>query len=87
MHWIQQVQYLHDYILLLTFEDGRVKQVNLAGHLDGDIFAPLRNQAYFKTVQVNTDLDTIVWDNGADISPDFLYEIGEEIISGGAAAK
>jgi hypothetical protein len=21
-------------------------------------------------------LDTVVWDNGADMSPDFLYEIG-----------
>jgi len=22
-----------------------------------------------------TDLDTVVWDNGADMSPDFLFEI------------
>jgi len=45
--------------------------------LDGEIFAPLKNIEYFKKVQVNRDIDTIMWENGADLSPDFLYEIAE----------
>jgi len=24
----------------------------------------------------NEDIDTVVWENGADFSPDFLYEVG-----------
>jgi hypothetical protein len=47
--------------------------------LTGEIFEPLKNLRYFKTVKINPDLDTIVWDNGADMSPDFLYEIGAEV--------
>jgi len=31
----------------------------------------------FRTARLITDIDTVVWDNGADMSPDFLYEIGE----------
>jgi hypothetical protein len=27
---------------------------------------------YFKSVQVNSDVDMIVWDNGADLSHNFL---------------
>jgi len=62
--------------LLLTFKDGDVKLVDLKPHLDGEIFEPLKDVNYFRTVSVNSELDTIVWENGADMSPDFLYEIG-----------
>ena len=38
----------------------------------------LKDIEYFRTVRVNPDIDTVVWDNDADLSPDFLYEIGVE---------
>lgn len=76
MHFVQDVAYVTEYQLRLGFEDGTVKLVDLAPYLNGEIFEPLRDQRYFATVSVNTDIDTIVWDNGADFSPDFLYEIG-----------
>jgi len=79
MHAIRNVQYVSGYRLLLTFEDARTRMVDLAPHLDGEIFEPLKDPAYFKRVRVSEDLDTIVWDNGADFSPDFLYEIGTEV--------
>ena len=50
-------------------------------HLDGEIFQPLKDVAFFRTVRVDPDLDTIFWDNGADMSPEFLYEIGEPLES------
>jgi hypothetical protein len=50
--------------------------VDLEPYLDGKIFEPLKVIDYFKTVHVNPDINTIVWDNDADLSPDFLYEIG-----------
>lgn len=40
------------------------------------MFEPLKKMSNFKTVYLNSDLDTIVWNNGADMSPDFLFEIG-----------
>lgn len=77
MHFVKDVTYIAEYKLQLTFEDGRIRLADLEPHLDGEIFEPLRDLSYFKTVRVNPDLDTIVWDNGADMSPDFLYEIGK----------
>lgn len=79
MHFVKQVTYVSEYKLLLTFEDGSIKLVDLERELDGEIFEPLKDVNYFKTVRVNPDLDTIVWENGADISPDFLYQIGTQV--------
>lgn len=78
MHFVRSVKYVHSYELLLTFEDGSKRHVNLKAHLDGEIFEPLKDIEYFKTVRLNPNIDTIVWDNGADFSPDFLYELGQE---------
>lgn len=76
MHLVKKVTHLSEYKLLLTFEEGLVKRVDLETHLEGEIFEPLKDISYFKKVRVNPDLDTIVWENNADMSPDFLYEIG-----------
>lgn len=77
MHFVREVQYLADYNLRLTFEDNIVKIADLKPHLEGEIFEPLMDIDYFRTVRVNPDIDTVVWPNEADFSPDFLYEIGE----------
>jgi len=79
MHFVRDVRYVSEYKLLLTFEDGVVKLVDMKPHLEGEIFEPLKDTDYFKCVRVNTEIDTIVWDNHADFSPDFLYEVGVEV--------
>ena len=76
MHFVRDAVYISEYKLLLTFENGVVKLVDMEPYLDGQIFEPLKDINYFKTVSVHPDIDTIVWDNDADVSPDFLYEIG-----------
>ncbi len=79
MHFVRDASYISEYKLLLTFEDGSARIANLEPYLDGEIFKPLKDIEYFKTFRVDHELDTIVWENGADISPDFLYEIGVSV--------
>ena len=79
MHSVIDVEYLHDYELLLQFEDSSWRRVDLKDELYGEVFEPLKNIEYFKTVTVNHDLDTIVWDNDADVSPDYLFEISTPV--------
>ena len=64
MHFVKDVKYLSEYKMLLTFEDGSLRQVDLAPHLDGEVFEPLKDLNNFKSVHLNSDLDTIVWKNG-----------------------
>jgi hypothetical protein len=79
MHIVTSARYAGGYRVLLAFDDGSVKSVDLEPHLHGEVFEPLKNVDYFKTLRVNPDIDTVVWDNGADFSPDFLYEIGQPV--------
>ena len=79
MHFVTDVQYETGYRLRLRFEDGSIKRIDLTDHLDGEVFEPLRDVERFRTAYLNADIDTVAWDNGADMSPDFLYEIGEPL--------
>ena len=82
MHYICAVEYESGYRLRLKFEDWIVRTVDLESHLDGEIFEPLKDLRRFSTARLDPDLDTVVWDNGADMSPDFLYEIEHPFKSG-----
>jgi len=74
------VQYLNDYRLIITFENGEKRVVDLKNRLDGPIFEPLKEIDYFKQVSVDKELGTITWPNGADKAPDTLYLIGQPYI-------
>ncbi|MBC8206167.1 MAG: DUF2442 domain-containing protein [Kiritimatiellaeota bacterium] len=75
MHYITAVEYNSEYKLCLQFESGEWREADLKEHLDGKIFEPLKDATRFATAELNEDIDTVVWDNGADMSPDFLFEI------------
>ena len=77
MHYVTDASHLGEYKLRIRFENEEVRIVDLRDHLDGPIFEPLRDVSYFARFEVNRDIDTVVWPNGADFSPDFLYEMGE----------
>jgi hypothetical protein len=69
--------------LRLTFSDGTRKRVNLLPLLDGPIFEPLHDPAYFARVVIDPVAGTVAWPNGADFAPEALYELeAEEEITG-----
>jgi hypothetical protein len=79
MHLVKSASYAGDYRLRIRFEDGRTKLVDLGPYLDGPIFEPLKDVSYFQRFKVNKDIDTVVWPNDADFSPDFLYSVGLDV--------
>jgi hypothetical protein len=64
--------------LRLTFNDGTCKRVNLLPLLDGPIFEPLCDPAYFARVVLDPVAGTVVWPNEADFAPEALYELEAE---------
>lgn len=73
---VRAAEYLGGHKLLVEFTDGSVREVDLSGELEGEIFEPLRHEAEFARVYVNPDTGTVEWPNGADFAPEFLHERG-----------
>jgi hypothetical protein len=56
----------------VTFSDDTRRQVDVEPLLFGEVFEPLRDIAMFSGASVDAELGTVVWPNGADISPEYL---------------
>ena len=65
--------------LLVTFQDGSLRRVELADELWGEAFEPLRAPGFFRHVRVNPETGTVEWPNGADLAPGFLHRHGTEV--------
>lgn len=72
---VTEVRHVRDHVLWLRFSDGNAGEVDLAGRLHGRVFEPLADVHYFAQVRVDPELQTIAWPNGADLAPEFLYEL------------
>ncbi len=66
--------YVDNYILHIRFSDGSEGEVDFENELDGEIFELLKDISYFRKFTVNQELHTVVWPNGADFVPEFIYE-------------
>jgi hypothetical protein len=69
-----RADYIEGYKIRIEFNNGESGIVNLEGELWGEVFEPLRNVENFKKFHIDPELETIVWENGADLAPEFLYD-------------
>lgn len=76
MIWVKDVKYFKDHKINISFNDGKSGIIDLADIIFKDsrnVFKDLRNIDQFKKMKL--DMDTVVWSNGADLAPEFLYEL------------
>lgn len=71
---LQEIKYQGDYRIWLKFSDKVEGEVDLETELWGEIFEPLKDKSRFAEVSLDRELGTIVWPNGADFAPEFLYQ-------------
>ena len=71
---VREAKYLHDYVIRLRFNNDAEGEIDLEEELEGEVFEPLKDLEKFKSFKIDPDLQTIVWDNGADLAPEFLYD-------------
>lgn len=62
------------YTLRVRFDDGSEQVINLRPVLAGELYGPLRDQAFFNQVRLDSEVHTLVWPNGADFDPATLHD-------------
>jgi hypothetical protein len=69
---VTRAEYRGEYKIHVTFNDGVAGTIDFTPWLDGPIFEPLKDRAYFERFFL--DGGTVSWPNGADVAPETLYE-------------
>ena len=70
---VTAAEYVSGYVVRLRFRDGTAGEIDLSSELTGPMFEPLRAPEVFKEFSVHPEFHTLVWPNGADLAPEFLY--------------
>ena len=78
MIWVTNAKVLPDYRLSVSFSDGSEGEVNLKPFIEADtrpIVKALRDGVAFSAIRV--EMDTVVWENGFDLAPEFLRALAK----------
>jgi len=59
-------------VLLVDFDNGERATLDMKPFLDFGVFQKLREHDYFK--QVHVSFDTIAWESGIDLDPEFVSQ-------------
>jgi hypothetical protein len=69
-----EAHYAQEFTIHLRFSDGTEGDVDLSQELYGELFEPLKDTANFTAFTIHPEFQTLCWQNGADLAPEFLYE-------------
>ena len=67
------------YTLKVKFDDDTYQVIDFQSILKGELYAPLRDITLFNQVQIDPEVYTLVWPNGADFDPATLHDWSEDV--------
>jgi len=74
IHEVRSFEVVAPYTLCVSFEDGTEQTINFQPILAGEIYGPLQDLALFNRVEIDPEVRTLVWPNGADFDPATLHD-------------
>ncbi len=84
---VRDFDIVRDYTLRVTFDDETEQVIDFQPILGGEIFGPLRDVKVFNQVQLDPEVHTLFWPNGADFDPATLHDWPEHVKSLAALAR
>jgi hypothetical protein len=82
---VASVETAPNYRLVIVFDNGEKRIFNVTPLLTFGRFQTLKSPEVFKKVRVT--FDTVEWENGLDLDPEYLYEQSEPLDEGRAKGK
>ena len=70
---VTNVEVTGTHRLRLAFDDGSAGEIDASEWDWRGVFEPLRDPTFFAQVELDEQLGTIVWPNGADVAPETLH--------------
>ncbi len=70
---VSDARYLGDYKIKVVFNNGREGVADFTDALKGPVFEALADTSTFSSFIVDKELETLVWPNGADLAPEYIY--------------
>lgn len=67
------------YTLLVRFDDGQEQKIDFRPVLIGELYGPLEDEIMFNQVEIDPEIHTLVWPNGADFDPETLHNWPEYV--------
>lgn len=62
------------YTLRVKFDDGKEQEIDFQPVLAGEIYGALQDEKLFNQVEIDPEVHTLVWPNGADFDPETLHD-------------
>ena len=62
------------HTLRVWFDDGAERIIDFWPILEGPLYGPLQDETTFNQVQIDMEVHTLVWPNGADFDPTTLHD-------------
>lgn len=87
IYQVRSFEIVSDYTLRIRFDDGTERTINFLPVLSGELFGPLRALELFNQVQIDPEVCTLVWPNGADFDPATLHDWPEHAKAFGELAS
>jgi hypothetical protein len=69
-----EVEVVGEHRLRLAFDDGARGEIDASSWRWRGVFEPLRDPTFFAQVELDPELGTISWPNGADVAPETLHQ-------------
>jgi len=65
---------LGPYKVRIEFDDGVSRTIDFEPVLEGDLYGPLKDPGLFDKAEIDPEVHTLVWPNGADFDPAVLHD-------------